>query len=90
MGQYQKPQQAPDALIQKRRVHRCGGIHRNTCLQRDLHGFETVSYTHLGVGIGSDDTLFALVDGRVHFERPYRFFYCLTVQRLRSRPMRSK
>ena len=22
-----------------------------------------------GVGIGSDDTLFALVDGRVHFER---------------------
>ena len=22
--------------------------------------------------------------------RPYRFFYCLTVQRLRSRPMRSK
>ncbi|HRM80086.1 MAG TPA: 50S ribosomal protein L27, partial [Gemmiger qucibialis] len=22
-----------------------------------------------GVGIGSDDTLYALVDGRVHFER---------------------
>ena len=43
---------------------------RTESIELDISGG---TVTHLmvyeGVGIGSDDTLFALVDGRVHFER---------------------
>ena len=38
-----------------------------------------------GVGIGSDDTLFALVDGRVHFERMGRDRKRCTVKQKKNR-----
>ena len=38
-----------------------------------------------GVGIGSDDTLFALVDGRVHFERMGRDRKRCTVKQWKKR-----
>ena len=57
-----------DSAGQRRGVKRFGG-------EQVLAGNILVRQrgTHIhpgeGVGIGSDDTLYALVDGRVHFER---------------------
>ena len=44
---------------------------RSVCLAGNILVRQRGTHIHPGegVGIGSDDTLFALVDGRVHFER---------------------